>query len=44
MVQVNVRISPEMHAKVTGAAKDGRTVTDVIRAALESYFKNGGSK
>jgi hypothetical protein len=41
MVQVNVRIPPELHAKLLRAAK-GQSVTDVVRAALEKHLTPEG--
>jgi predicted HicB family RNase H-like nuclease len=43
MVQVNVRVPPELHTRlVAHAAATTTTVTAVVTEALKSYFEQGG--
>lgn len=44
MVQINVRIPPELHAKLIHEAATMGTVTNVVTVALQDYFnhKQGG--
>ena len=43
MVQVNVRVPPELHLRLTNeATKTQTTVTAVVTEALKSYFAQGG--
>ena len=40
MVQVNVRVPPELHAAMMKRAeKDGKTVSAVVNAAISNYVK-----
>ena len=44
MVQVNVRVEPELYDSLKERAKtDGHTVTAAISDALKSYLKSNGS-
>jgi predicted HicB family RNase H-like nuclease len=45
MVQVNVRIPPDLHDKVmTEADRDGATITAVVTRALHEHFNRAGRR
>jgi hypothetical protein len=45
MVQVNVRIPPDLHTKILSeATRDGDTITAVVTRALHEHYNRDGRR